>query len=226
MVKYTHKVHARSRSLKLKVEPNGEVVVITPPRVSLAQIEAFVTAHLNWITRIKSALTLRKTLTNDTETVSLFGKKYTKKITTDSKERAEIKVVGETLVINLLANSPDDVTVKEVAQKIERFVKNTAEKYLIPRTHQLAKTMNIEFKRITLRQQKSRWGSCSSQGNLNFNWRLVHYPTPVIDYVIIHELAHRREMNHSNAFWQIVREYDPAFAQHRGWLKRNGLPVD
>jgi predicted metal-dependent hydrolase len=211
----------------LKVEPNGEVVVTSPPRVPVSKIEAFIQAHLGWIAQIQEMLSQRQNLVKDQATVSLFGKKYTKNVTYDQTKRIGVTVVQDQIVINCIPHpTKSQVSGSVVETMIERFIKNTAEKYLIPRTHQLAETMGIEFKRITLKQQKSRWGSCSSQGNLNFNWRLVHYPTPVIDYVIIHELAHRQEMNHSSAFWSIVKRYDPAFAQHRGWLKRNGLPVD
>ena len=85
--------------------------------------------------------------------------------------------------------------------------------------------MDINFNSITLREQKTRWGSCSSKGNLNFNWRLVHYRPEIIDYVIIHELAHRTHMNHSAKFWQLVEKYDPEYRKHRGFLKRHGMAV-
>jgi len=108
-------------------------------------------------------------------------------------------------------------------KKLDRFLKGTAEKYIIPRTHQLAKIMKTDFNRITLRQQKSRWGSCSNKGNLNFNWRLVHYPVKIIDYVIIHELAHITHPNHSKNFWNCVAKFDNEYRKHRGYLKRNGV---
>ena len=98
--------------------------------------------------------------------------------------------------------------------------RTTAEKYIRQRAEQVAKKMQIDFRGLTLRQQKSRWGSCSSRGNLNFNWRLVHYPPQIIDYVIIHELAHRREMNHSAAFWRLVGHYDSEYKQHRQELAK------
>jgi predicted metal-dependent hydrolase len=85
--------------------------------------------------------------------------------------------------------------------------------------------MDISFGSISLREQKSRWGSCSSLGNLNFNWRLAHHPPAVIDYVIIHELAHRLHMDHSSAFWSVVKKYDPEHLKHQGWLKRRGLQL-
>ena len=85
-----------------------------------------------------------------------------------------------------------------------------------------AARMKVTYGRITIRDQKTRWGSCSSGGNLNFNWRLLLMPERVMDYVIVHELAHRREMNHSAAFWQIVETYLPDYRERRQWLKETG----
>ena len=83
--------------------------------------------------------------------------------------------------------------------------------------------MQTSYNKITLRRQKTRWGSCSSKKNLNFNWQLVYFEPKIIDYVIIHELAHLTHMNHSKNFWQLVEKYDPEYKKHVGWLKRNGL---
>ena len=85
-----------------------------------------------------------------------------------------------------------------------------------------AARMGVTFNKITIRDQKTRWGSCSSNGNLNFNWRLVLAPVPVLDYVVIHELAHRREMNHSSRFWEIVGEMMPDYQIHKRWLRDHG----
>lgn len=78
-----------------------------------------------------------------------------------------------------------------------------------------AARMKVTYGRITIRDQRTRWGSCSSRGNLNFNWRLLLMPERVMDYVIVHELAHRREMNHSAAFWQIIETYLPDYRERR-----------
>lgn len=85
-----------------------------------------------------------------------------------------------------------------------------------------AARMGVTFNKITIRDQKTRWGSCSSRGNLNFNWRLVLAPVPVLDYVVIHELAHRREMNHSSRFWDIVGEMMPDYQIYKRWLRDHG----
>jgi predicted metal-dependent hydrolase len=110
-------------------------------------------------------------------------------------------------------------------KNLDTFLKNTAKHYLIPRANRLAKEMGVGFNKITLRQQQTRWGSCSSKGNLSFNWRLVHFEPAIIDYVIIHELAHLKHPNHSADFWQLVKKHDPEYQLHRGWLKRHGIGV-
>ena len=82
--------------------------------------------------------------------------------------------------------------------------------------------MGVTYGRITIRNQKTRWGSCSSKGNLNFNCLLMLMPEEILDYVIVHELAHRIEMNHSAAFWLIVEKELPDYRKRRKWLKDNG----
>ena len=85
-----------------------------------------------------------------------------------------------------------------------------------------ARIMGVTYVRISIREQKTRWGSCSSKGNLNFNWRLIFAPPEVLDYVVVHELAHRKEMNHSKAFYAIVESVLPDYKKSRRWLRENG----
>lgn len=86
-----------------------------------------------------------------------------------------------------------------------------------------ARTMEISYGRIAIRGQRTRWGSCSSNANLNFNWRLVMMPQPILEYVVVHELAHRRQMNHSPAFWAEVEKALPDYRESDKWLKKNGI---
>lgn len=87
------------------------------------------------------------------------------------------------------------------------------------RTAYFALRMGVYYGRITIREQKTRWGSCSSKGNLNFNWKLVLLAPELLDYVVVHELAHRREMNHSKNFWKIVEAELPDYRERRRRLK-------
>ena len=80
----------------------------------------------------------------------------------------------------------------------------------------------MTYGRITIREQKTRWGSCSSKGNLNFNWKLIRMPQEILDYVVVHELAHRMEMNHSPRFYRIVASVLPDYKIRERWLKAHG----
>ena len=80
----------------------------------------------------------------------------------------------------------------------------------------------MTYGRITVRDQKTRWGSCSQTGNLNFNFRLILAPLEVLDYVVVHELCHRRQMNHSTQFWQEVAQVLPDYRKRKAWLTENG----
>ena len=94
---------------------------------------------------------------------------------------------------------------------------------IIPkRVAHFANSIGVTYGRITIRNQKTRWGSCSAKGNLNFNCLLMLAPPEVLDYVVIHELCHRKEMNHSARFWGEVEKLCPHYRQHRQWLKQNG----
>lgn len=106
------------------------------------------------------------------------------------------------------------ITEQERREGIERAMKVFPE-----RIAYYAGLMGVTYGRVTLREQKTRWGSCSSNGNLNFNWKLVLMPPEILDYVVVHELAHRIEMNHSERFWKIVEEVLPDYRERRKWLK-------
>ncbi len=225
---YIHKKNPRSQSIKIALSNTGDVVVTTPPYMPKFLIDRFVTSNTNWIQIQQRAFELKKGHTSATNTVQLFGKTYTRKDTFSTTLPIGISISGSNLLFNP-SSSPHLATAEKIEAEYlrakERFLKHTASQYIIPRTQQLANTMNTTFGKITLKAQKTRWGSCSSAGNLNFNWRLVHYQPEIIDYVIIHELAHRTHMDHSRSFWNLVARYNPAYKEHQGWLKRNGLAV-
>lgn len=104
----------------------------------------------------------------------------------------------------------------------EKELRERAKSVLAQRTAYFARQVGVTYGRITVRDQKTRWGSCSQTGNLNFNFRLILAPPEVLDYVVVHELCHRRQMNHSTQFWQEVAQVLPDYRKRKAWLTENG----
>lgn len=111
--------------------------------------------------------------------------------------------------------NPSGATLKQRSGQIKEKIGSRVAYY--------SKIMGVTVGRITIRNQKTRWGSCSSKGNLNFNYQLYYLPEELLDYVVIHELAHRRHMNHSADFWAEVEKYCPDYKVQRKWLKEYKL---
>lgn len=105
---------------------------------------------------------------------------------------------------------------------LEVAYKKRARRQLEARAAYFAQQMGVTYNRIAIRSAKTRWGSCSAQGNLNFHWKLILMPPQVLDYVVVHELAHRKEMNHSPRFWAEVEAVLPDYRKRRKWLKDYG----
>lgn len=224
IIEFTHKISKRTSRMTIKISPKGEVIVVTPRFVPKWTVQLFVNSQQQWITTHLAKMPSQRSANEIPQDLQLFGKSYSFKIEYSNKLPTGIRIERTTVILNPLDPSITTWTAQHTAQ-LNRFLKQTARTYIETRTHQLAEKMSIQYKTIRYKEQVSRWGSCSSDGNLNFNWRLVHAPPTIIDYVIIHELAHRTHMNHSAKFWNLVATYDPEHAVHRGWLKRHGAKL-
>ncbi len=114
---------------------------------------------------------------------------------------------------------------KEISEAEIRLLVTKAKRIIPQKVRHFAQIMGVTYGRITIRMQKSRWGSCSSKKNLNFNCLLMRTPDEIIDYVVVHELCHLKEMNHSPAFWAEVEKIIPDYKERRKWLKDHGNEI-
>ena len=116
----------------------------------------------------------------------------------------------------------DSMKIQPLSEAEQRLYRDKAREIFEQKVSYYAQMRGVSYGRIAIRDQKTRWGSCSGEGNLNFNWRLIFAPAGVLDYVVVHELAHRKEMNHSPRFWRVVEDTMPEYRKYQKWLKENG----
>ncbi|EMA11296.1 M48 family metallopeptidase [Haloarcula marismortui] len=124
--------------------------------------------------------------------------------------------------IHLRQSAIDQSSLQQV---LENFYRTRAREYLSDRVDYFASEIDVEYDNIELRNQRTRWGSCSTNGILSFNWRLIMAPPETIDYVVVHELAHLIESEHNQEFWRIVGEFLPDYKKHADWLDENSVEL-
>ena len=147
-----------------------------------------------------------------------LGENHMLMVLREDRTRGKVKeVMGK-----ILMWIPYDADYEQRRILLEKWYRRQAEQLLSEKAAFYAERLGVSFADIRIKDQRSRWGSCSSVGNLNYNWKLVLMPPGVLDYVVVHELAHRREMNHSAAFWKVVATWMPDYKKYRKWLRDNG----
>jgi predicted metal-dependent hydrolase len=209
------RVNARARSYRLSIPHSGGPVLTLPPHGKWAEAEAFLARQHNWLAaRLKRAP--EASSFGDGGTVPLRGVEH--RIIGTGKVRGRVEIADDDGEPVLLV--PGDP--QHQARRLTDWLKDEAQADLVTRTAIHAARLGVNVKSVKMRSQASRWGSCSSSGNINYNWRLVLAPPFVLDYVAAHEVAHLVEMNHSAAFWATVKRTLPDMERGRSWLKAHG----
>lgn len=207
------------KSISIQVLHNGNLLIRAPRNISKNEIERIINKHKNWIERKQETIKNRTPIAKkfvEGETFLLFGKKLFLKF---SKNYAIPAIFDNKILINQEVE-------KNWRQIFELWYKKTALDFFKKRALIYSKLLGVNYKIIKISNAQKRWGSCSSKGNINLNWRLIMSPIEIIDYVVIHELAHLIEPNHSKNFWYHVQRIQPEYKQHRKWLKENGYMLN
>lgn len=207
----TVKRSSLARRISLRVDPAHGAVLMLPAKASLAQGERFLLAHRVWLAE-KLARLPGPVVLGDGASVPLLGVPHP--IRHAPNARRGVWVEDGAVMVSGLAET--------VGRRVGDFLKDQAKREIVPRAHELAAKLGRKPGRITVKDTRSRWGSCSSAGDLAFSWRLVLAPEWVLSYVVGHEIAHLAEMNHSPAFWAVVEELVGDHRPPRRWLKAHG----
>lgn len=215
-------VKTHRHDIAMKVLADGEIRVFAPAYVPLREADGAVTAH------ISELLDMRKQLLHAVEKnrlshpvapgsrICVEGEAYSLVIESASREGCEI-ADGRFV---LRSRAPEDE--EHVRAQLRHILSKLALERIAERLAYYAPRLNVRYGRVTVREQRTRWGSCSSKDNLNFNWKLIMAPPDVLDYVVIHELCHLIEFNHSERFWRLVAREMPAYTSCVKWLKQHG----
>jgi len=205
--------NARARQYVLRLRSDGTVTVTLPARGSKAEAWRFVRTRISWIERqwlkLQARPVVPKSWPPGTE-ILLRGEAFPLEVVEESGHHL-LRIGGESI---RMSQSSDDL--RKVA---EALLRKLAARELPGRVMELAAREDIAVREVTVRNQSSRWGSCSVAGRISLNWRLIQMPPAVRDYIILHELMHRREMNHSARYWQEVEKVCPDYRENERWIK-------
>ena len=206
-------VNPRARRLILRIDPkNGEAVAVAPSTRQLKKAAAFARSKLSWI--VEQQNIQKKQPINEGAIIPLRGQPCL--ITAKGAKRMPKLIEGDRLVLQL-PGAPETLAARAI-----RYLKRAAKADLLEAVERHAATLGVKPGTISIRDTRTRWGSCSASGNLSFSWRLVMAEPDILDYVAAHEVAHILEMNHSPAFWAQVERTFPNWKQAKNWLRTNG----
>ena len=203
------------KTLSLTVDKTWELIVKAPIFVTKKTIENFVLKNKNWVEERKQKVIDKIKSYTEWEKFYFFWEEYELKFSPDYKN-----VYFDWMNFYL------DKNLKSRADSLfEKFYKNEAKKFLQNRLEEISKKYNLEYNNLKITSAKTRWGSCTSTKNINFSYRLIMAPIKTIDYVIVHELAHLKHMNHSKLFWTeveiMMKWLSPwDYKVHKNWLNK------
>ena len=205
----------RARRYVLRLRPDGVARVTVPRGGSQAEALRFAKRNRSWLAQQIEKLALRPKIRREwpigTE-ILLRGETIKIEAGTNG-ESGTVRLGSETIRVADIEG--------DLRASIERHLRNLAAREFPERVFELAAPHQLPVKRVTVRNQRTRWGSCSRRGTISLNWRLIQAPPHVRDYLIFHELAHLREMNHSPRFWHEVERLCPEYRAAEKWLREN-----
>lgn len=220
-------IYRKRKTIGITVEPPDRVTVFVSPRLKPDTIIDRVASKGNWIVnkleefKDVPAVPVKKEFSNG-ELFMYLGKEYPLQLAISpelSKPVIELEVDKLQIISPILEE-------EFLRAHLEKWYRKRAGEEFNKRVAFYQPIINCQPQKITIKAQKKRWGSCSSKGNLNFNWRVIMAPEMVVDYLVVHEMCHLVHLNHSRDFWHLVATIIPDYKERRNWLKKNGYKLN
>lgn len=232
-LEYSLRRSARVKSMRIVVKPD-KIEVVAPHDVTERKIRAFVEAQQDWIKsavlRIEEKVSTINKLAPDKYADGVMipyqGQKVVLRVNRAVTKKVRLAHQPDAgFSVTVPVDSDDDQCSEYIRLVLTRWLKHQAKL----RAGEIIKTYaarhGLQPRSLKIKTQKSRWGSCGPNNDINLNWLLMLAPLPVLEYVVVHELCHIQHKNHSAAFWGLVAELQPDFQKHRNWLKQHGSSI-
>lgn len=216
-----HVIYSKRKSIEIRIEPTGEVQLKVPKNTSDKIIQDVLRKRSQWIVdKIESLckIPVQKRQYKSGETVKYLGEQIPTVIMKRHVSKAQISKVDNELILIV----PEEVSNDFISKMMVAFYKKLLKPLIMKRIELYQHHFEYSPNKISVRDQKTRWGSCSSKRNLSFNYRLLMAPIEVIDYIVIHEMCHMEHMDHSKSYWKRVHEVMPDYKIQEQWLKDHG----
>lgn len=222
-IPYRIRKSAKATRVSVRIGQSSGLELVVPPDIELLNPEQVLRGKASWILRKLDLLStpdgkeLRLSFSHGSA-LHFQGREIVLELKDSPEGKASVNVDGG--VCRITSRQGDEKTIKQV---LLAWYREEAKRIIPIRAAQLASLHGFTYTRVKVRDQRTRWGSCSSRGSLNFNWRLILAPPAVMDYLIVHELAHLREGSHSSRFWGLIAKMCPPYQEAERWIREHGL---
>ncbi|SHN48892.1 hypothetical protein SAMN02745226_00067 [Fervidobacterium gondwanense DSM 13020] len=206
-------VHKNTRKISIYIDYDGTLKISVPKSMTEKELEQFLKRKESEIKKLVESFSAQKSAFTSKNAILYFGEE--RKIILNGDSNVPLRYVNGTFFLN--PRYVDD------ANKLAIWwLRKQAEEYLPKKVNEISEIMGISYKKVVVKDAKTRWGSCSTKGTISLNWRLIMAPVGIVEYVIVHELAHIAHPDHSPEFWRFVGKFVPDYRLFRNWLKKNG----
>jgi predicted metal-dependent hydrolase len=221
-IEYTIRRSDRARRARIVVDPDG-VEVVVPRRMALRHVAPFVEEKRPWIERTlrryrEAELSAPPVELEHGGVVPYLGRELLLNVRVEPwRQRSHVAQRGEVLRVGVASGGPE-----AIRDALERWYRSRAREEVAWRLDAACARAGTSYRSLSIRAQQTRWASCSTNGTMSFNWRLLLAPEEILDYVVEHEVAHLAVMDHSKRFWGLLASRCPEYKQHERWLRRHG----
>ena len=221
---------SKRKTISLSFDENLMLVVKAPSFLDIKTIEDFINSKQDWIERTRARLKIKKGKVFEEkpklvsgDLLPYLGKMRT--LTVTEETRYTIEIIAAPVSSKIIMRVPFGTDYEQKRAELEKWFRKEAKELLEKKVREYTFMVGSGYKHVRIKDQRTRWGSCSERGNLNFNWRIIMAPEKVIDYLVVHEVCHLVHMDHSEEYWELVKKLCPDYKTGKQWLKTNAYTL-